>query len=139
MFKLSMSRHSLCALTLLAGFAAWSAPATAQTQWGAMAYNDRGATGFVWGRGSEEQAQADALKLCRENATVPCRVISGADRACIAASLGNGGPNSQKGYAEVRVGLISARNAALVACVSKSHNKCEIRNFMCADGSHKQN
>ncbi len=116
---------------------ALSAPAAAQTKWGALAYNDRGATSTVWNSPSEDQAQERALTGCRENATVPCRVLSGADHACLAASLGNKG-NQQKAFAEARVGLNQARNAALAICARGGFDDCRIRNFMCADGSHRK-
>lgn len=118
---------------------AGSLPAAAQTFWGAIAYNDRGATGMVWRRTTREQAEADAMRICAKNATVPCRVIAGAGGACMAATLGRRSRGSrQAGFSAVRVGLNQARNAAMVACFRRGFINCRIRNFMCADGSHKR-
>lgn len=128
---------------LLAGLAlafcgqvAFPTPAAAETQWGALAYNDRGATGLVWRRASQARAEQDAMEICARNATLPCRVVSGAGHACIAAALAGRG-SRQRGYAQVRVGLNAARNAALAACYGDGQTSCAIRNVLCADGSHR--
>lgn len=128
-----MAMFALCCLILA------PSSVSAQTQWGALAYNDRGATGLVWKRPTQERAEADAMRICGKNATVPCRVVAGAGHACIASTLGNrprGG--RQAAFSAVRVGLNQARNAALVACLRRNYNKCRMRNFMCSDGSHKR-
>jgi len=113
-----------------------SSPAVAEARWGALAYNDRGATGLVWRRASQAQAEQDAMDICARNATLPCRVVSGSGHACIAATLAGQG-NRQRGYATVRVGLNAARNAALAACYGDGQTGCAIRNVLCADGSHQ--
>lgn len=132
----SIQRISGIGFILVAAILVLSEPALAQTKWGALAYNDRGATSTVWNSPSETRAQERALAGCRENATVPCRVLSGADHACLASSLGNLN-NQQKAFAEARVGLNQARNAALASCARDGYTDCRIRNYMCADGSHR--
>ena len=104
--------------------------------WGAIAFNARGATGSAWNRSSRAQAERDALRICRENATTPCRVVSGANRACGAVAIGRRGTN-RTAFGEIRPGLARARRAALDRCYDQGFDGCSVRAVMCADGSHR--
>lgn len=111
--------------------------AQAQDAWGAIAFNARGATGTVWNRSSQSRAMRDALNSCRRNATVPCKVLSGANAACGAIALGKRG-TQQTAFGVIRPGLSRARTVALDRCESQGFSGCYIRAVMCANGSHKR-
>lgn len=101
-----------------------------------MAFNARGAYGSVWNRSSRVQAERDAMIRCTRNATIPCKVVSGANRACGAIAIGQRG-GRRTAYASIRPGLRNARNAAMSRCYNGGYDRCRIRAVMCADGSHR--
>ncbi len=111
-------------------------PAQAQDYWGAVAFNARGATGTAWRRLSQGRAVSDALASCRRNATLPCKVLSGANAACGAVSMGTRG-NNRTAFGVIRAGLGNARNAALAQCRNAGYGGCYIRTVMCAAGQHR--
>lgn len=111
-------------------------PAQAQDYWGAVAFNARGATGTAWRRTTQARAVRDALTACRRNATLPCKVLSGANAACGAVSLGTRG-STRTAFGVIRAGLGNARNAALAQCRNQGFGGCYIRTVMCAGGQHQ--
>ncbi|MGE3247886.1 MAG: DUF4189 domain-containing protein [Beijerinckiaceae bacterium] len=113
-----------------------STPAQAQDYWGAVAFNARGATGTAWRRLSQQSAVREALAACRRNATIPCKVLSGANAACGVVSIGTRG-NSRTAFGVIRAGLGNARNAALAQCRNAGYGGCSIRTVMCAAGQHR--
>lgn len=134
-----MGAAALVALAAFAGMALHTGDAQAQMadKWGALAFNARGAYGSVWNHRSQESAQRAAMLACRRNATIPCKVVSGANAACAAIASGTRG-TSRTVFAVVRPGLARARSGAMQRCQSAGYNGCYIRGVMCADGSHKR-
>lgn len=131
-----LGKAALAMAIMISATSIYSTTASAQNAWGAIAFNARGAFGSVWNRPTRGQAVRDAMRRCVRNATIPCKVVSGANRACGAVAIGRGG-GRRTAYAVIRPGLRAARSAAMNRCYNAGYNRCSIRTTMCADGSHR--
>lgn len=115
------------------------------TNWGALAYEARGASSVVWNRPSRQDAERDALEECRKRAgrnANDCDVLTAGDSACGALGFYTGRANGRQhwgAYASIRSTLAQATSHALSECQrqSKRPEACGVRLTFCADGSHK--
>lgn len=113
------------------------------TQWGALAYAARGASGTVWNRNTRQEAERDALDQCKKNGGTGCKLVTAAGNVCGALGFYTGRVGSQQhfgAYASVRPTLAQAIDNALSECRSKAKKPdgCGVRITFCADGSHKK-
>jgi hypothetical protein len=115
------------------------------TNWGALAYEARGASAVVWNRPSRQDAERDALQECRKRAgrnANDCDVLTAGDNACGALGFYTGragGKQHWGAYASIRPTLAQATSHALSECQrqAKRPEACGLRLTFCADGSHK--
>lgn len=108
--------------------------------WGAISATTGGGYGSVWNYKSRREAERKALANCRKRSKgTRCGKPLAANRSsCIA--LVTYKRRGRKGYvARTRRSLKLAMNSAMASCKQKlgSRRSCNIRTYICADGSHK--
>jgi hypothetical protein len=110
------------------------------TIWGAISATTGGGYGSVWNYKSRRAAERNALANCRKRSkgTRCGQPITATRSSCIA--LVTYKSRGRKGYvSRTRRSLKLAMNSAMAGCKQKLRSKsaCNIRTYICADGSHK--
>ncbi len=108
--------------------------------WGAIAATPRGSYGASWNYKTRREAERRALEGCRKNSSGKrCnKVLTATKSSCIA--LVTYKHRGRRGYvSRTRRSLKLAMNSAMASCKQKLRSKsaCNIRTYICADGSHK--
>jgi len=108
--------------------------------WGAISATTRGGYGSAWNYKSRREAERNALANCRKRSKGKrCgKAITATRSSCIA--LVNYNSRGRRGYvSRTRSNLKLAMNSAMAGCRQKlgSKSSCNIRTYICADGSHK--
>lgn len=120
--------------------------ATPIANWGAIAFEARGAYGMVWNRTSRQDAENDAMAECRKHAAAnanSCQTFTLGDTQCGAMSWYQGNVNGRTHWGSFvvrRATFAEAQNDVLEECrrQAKAPRGCQVRVTFCADGSHKR-
>ena len=116
------------------------------SKWGAIAFEAAGAYGYVWERGSRQDAEADAMAECRKQAkqnAKACQVFTLGNTQCASMSWYRGtvGGRQYWGSFVVRRSTFDeAQREGLAECrrQGKAPSTCQTRITFCADGSHNR-
>lgn len=120
--------------------------ATPISNWGAIAFEARGAYGMVWNSTSRQDAENDAMTECRKRAAANannCQVFTLGDSQCGAMSWYQGTANGRTHWGAFvvrRPTFGEAQTDVLEECrrQAKAPRGCQVRVTFCADGSHKR-
>lgn len=120
--------------------------AAAIMKWGAIAFEAAGAYGYVWERGSRQDAETDAIAECRKQAKQNannCQVFTLGDSQCGSMSWYRGvvgGRQYWGAFVVRRATFDEAQREGLEECrrQGKAPSTCQTRITFCADGSHRR-